>query len=279
MSPRTTTASRPFVAILAALLLVAALPATVLAAAPANDERATAIAIGGLPFVDAQDTTEATTAADDPDCFGTGHSVWYRYDATEPVDLTANTFGSDYDTTLSVYVEDGGSLVQVACNDDWDSLQSLVAWTAEPGIGYWLMVGSFADSPGGNLVLSVETGTAPPPPPEPEPIEISVDVTRSTLHRPTGHVTVEGLVICSAEAEGYLFAEVRQRAGRSYIRGYGDTWVTCGPEGTAFSLTTFFEDGVFAGGPALVAGGAEVFNGTGYGFTTFEEQTRLQMVR
>jgi hypothetical protein len=44
--------------------------------------------------------------------------------------IEANTFGSDYDTTLSVYTGSRGALTQIACNDDADLLQSLVRFNA-----------------------------------------------------------------------------------------------------------------------------------------------------
>lgn len=276
MSASRTTATRSAVGLLIGLMLVAAMPATVLAVA-GNDDRASAVLVDALPFSDAQDTSDATTAVDDPECAGQGPTVWYRYDADEALDLQANTFGSDYDTTLSVYVDDGlGGLIQLTCNDDWESLQSQVFWTSEPGNAYWLMVGSCCGSPGGNLVFNVDTGIPPPPP---EPIDISVDILGATVNRSSGHVTVSASVTCSEEAEGYLFAELRQRVGRTFIRAYGDTSIFCGPEATELSLTTWYEDGVFAGGSILVTGGAEAFNEHGHGFASFEESVRARLVR
>lgn len=271
--------SRSLVALFIGVMLVAALPTTVLAATGDNRTDATVVAV--LPYVDGQNTSDATTAVDDPECAGNGHTVWYRYDAAEALDLQANTFGSDYDTTLSVYVDDGaGGLIQLACNDDWNSLQSQVFWTSEPGVSYWLMVGAFADSPGGNLAFGMGVGTGPPPPPEPEPIAVSIDVLGVTLNRTTGHLTVDLSVTCSQEGEGYVFAEIRQRFGRSYLYAYGDAPILCGPEATLASLTTFHESGVFSGGSVLVRGGSEVVNEEGgYGFGEFEETVRARMVR
>jgi len=52
-----------------------------------------------------------------------------------------NTFGSDYDTTLSVHVGRSSALVQFACNDDTGSLQSRVRFDAVASVTYYLKVG------------------------------------------------------------------------------------------------------------------------------------------
>ena len=70
---------------------------------PANDEFAAAEVIVKSPFATFTSTLEATTAPDDPSCFGNDASVWYAYTPPVSTMITADTFGSDYDTTLSVY--------------------------------------------------------------------------------------------------------------------------------------------------------------------------------
>src|SRR5204862_148372 len=78
--------------------------------APANDDVANATIVGGIPYTDDENTEGATSEDIDGDCgsfgFGHGHSVWYAYTATEDGTLAADTFGSDYDTTLSVWTGD-----------------------------------------------------------------------------------------------------------------------------------------------------------------------------
>jgi hypothetical protein len=273
-APRT--ALRSLVAILAALMVLAALPGTTVLAAASNDERANAIIVAPLPFVDAQDTSDATTAADDPDCFGNGPTVWYRFDTTETVDVIANTFGSDYDTTLSVYVDEGGDLLQLACNDDWEALQSQVGWTAQPGVTYWIMVGAYGSGFGGNLLFSMDEGVLPPPP---EPVQVTLDILAATLHRSSNHVTVDVSVTCSEPGFGYIGVSVRQRAGRTYVDGYGFSFFECGTDATTTSVTTSYETGIFAGGSVDIVAFADVETGTGYGFGFAEATLRVQMSR
>jgi hypothetical protein len=117
-----------------ALLLLAVAPAA--AAAPGNDNIANATAITALPYSDAISTVEATTDdAGDPNCSGNGHTVWYILTLPADTHVGANTFGSSYDTTLSVYTGSPGALNQIACNDDAGfGLQSSVAFIAAAGV-------------------------------------------------------------------------------------------------------------------------------------------------
>jgi hypothetical protein len=147
------------------VLLLASLPAQA-ATPPPNDDIDQATPITALPFADELDTTDATRAADDPECIVEGHTVWYALtlSATTPVAIT--TAGSDYDTTLAAYTGTRGSLEEVACNDDVaEDLHSRIRFTAEAGVTYFVMVGAFDDSPGGQLVVTAEERVIPPPPP------------------------------------------------------------------------------------------------------------------
>jgi hypothetical protein len=87
--------ARTACALLAALAvaLLGAPPAV--AAPPANDDFDNAAAIVALPFEATQDTSEATRAADDPECIdGDGHTVWYSFAPSADVDVVLDTFGS-----------------------------------------------------------------------------------------------------------------------------------------------------------------------------------------
>ena len=146
--------------IAAAALMIPAAPAVL--AQPANDDIGSATAIAALPFTDSLDTSDATTAGDDPDCAGNGHTVWYTLTPGADMTIAADTFGSDYDTTLSAYTGTPGSLEQIACNDDSGSLQSRIVVGVTSGVTYFIMVGSFFDSPGGALELRVSELLPPP---------------------------------------------------------------------------------------------------------------------
>jgi hypothetical protein len=228
---------------LVASLATFAVPGTAMAQ-PANDDFDDAtIVTEPLPYTDSTSTVDATTAPDDPECAGNGHTVWYRFTPSTDMRLDANTFGSDYDTTLSVYTGSRGALTQIACNDDFDSLQSRVVFNATAGTTYFLMAGSFFESPGGNLVFTVQE--APPP------LEIAVTVNPTGTFNPqTSVATISGTITCSQPASfAALFGELRQRAGRVFITGFFDVFLEqCSGE-TAW-MATVEGNGLFRGGSA-----------------------------
>jgi hypothetical protein len=166
----------PLSLLLPLLLLLTVLPAQA-AAPPPNDDIDQATPITTLPFTDELDSTDATRAPDDPECIFEGHTVWYALTlgATTPVAIT--TAGSDYDTTLAAYTGTRGNLEEVACNDDVaEALHSRIRFTAEADTTYFIMVGAFDDSPGGQLVVTAEERVLPPPPPN-DTIDQAVPIT------------------------------------------------------------------------------------------------------
>ena len=120
--------------------VITARPPVALAAAPANDELATATLVSVLPFNQTISTVEATTGGDDPHCEGRGSSVWYRFTPSSNSQVIANTFGSDYNTTISVLRLESPStaLTLIACNDDWSGTQSRVQFSGIAGVTYYI---------------------------------------------------------------------------------------------------------------------------------------------
>lgn len=121
---------------------------------PPNDAFATADVAAALPFSATVSTVEATAAPDDPSCFGNDASVWYAFTPVVSTSITADTFGSDFDTTLSAYTGTQGALTQLACNDDAGAgLQSQIRFAVSAGTTYYFMV---AGAGGGNLVFGLD---------------------------------------------------------------------------------------------------------------------------
>jgi hypothetical protein len=83
-----------------------------------------------------------------------GHTAWWTFEGTGgPV--TIDTSGSDFDTALAIYADEGGQLVQVACVDDVaSSLQAVVTIDTVAGVTYYIQAGGF-DGSSGRLVLSL----------------------------------------------------------------------------------------------------------------------------
>lgn len=96
-------------------------------------------------YTDYENTTNATTAFDDPSftCSsfsGQGsHSVWYWINSPYRRILTANTLTSSYDTVLGIFTGSRGALTLVACNDDTAGvLQSEVQVPLQTGVNYYI---------------------------------------------------------------------------------------------------------------------------------------------
>lgn len=160
---------------------------------PDNDAIGSAEVITGLPFTAGLSTLEATTAPDDPQCAGgNAASVWYAYTPPVSTSLTADTFGSDFDTTLSSYTGAPGPLVQVACNDNAGGPQSQVTFRAGRGVTYYFMAAGLTG--GGNLAFQLDVGTPLP--------QIGVRTTRAFESFP------------SAGPSHFAWAQWPQRNGR-----------------------------------------------------------------
>ena len=124
-----------------------------------NDPCGSAALISGIPYATTQTTPAATTDTADPipSC-GAGSrakSVWYQFTASSPGMLTANTFGSNYDTVLSAYTGGCGAPVSVGCNDDAPGTsQSELSLAATVGTTYLFMISAY-HADGGTLVFNL----------------------------------------------------------------------------------------------------------------------------
>jgi hypothetical protein len=233
-----------------AAIVMTALAVPVSAAAPGNDDIASPTTVGPLPYSDGPyDTTEATTGATDPTfCFGEPDrsTVWYSFTPASSDRYAADTFGSDYDTTLYVGTPDGaGGIDVIDCNDDAQGLQSFLSWEATGGTTYLLMVGTccgggVVGQAGGGGTLIFHVDVAPPPP----TLAITIDGTGSFSRY--GVATIGGSISCTNADGVQIDADATQRVGRFLIRGFGSTFVDCSD--TRWSMDISGEDGKFLGG-------------------------------
>lgn len=251
-----------------AAVAVAVIVATVSVAGPAggqaNDDRANATVVTEpLPFSDSVDTTGATGEADDPGCISApgdpgNPTVWYSYTPSFDGFVQANTFGSDYDTALGAYVDDGvGGLTELACNDDYFGLQSRVDVAATAGQTILFMVGAFAGQPGGGqLVFGVDLGQ------EPLMASATVDTDASVSSR-DGTITVRGTAECSRAATVDLFVQVRQLRAGAVVQGFDGSSAAC--NGTVeWEADIDPELGRFTGGSAMVTVDGFVYDGANF---------------
>lgn len=228
-------------------LMLAAAPAA-FAVAPSNDNFEDAIPVPGLPFIDSQDTSQATTEPGDQECAGIGYTVWYSVTTGTDIELEASTFGSDYDTTVSVYTQGPGGLSQLACNDDAaGTLQSRVRFDATAFETYYIQVGTFYGTPGGNLNFLVQEAPPLSPPPV---LAISINP-QGSVNR-NGVATVRGTVTCSEPVFASIEVFLRQTVSRPIAEGFGWAGVECdGP--TLWEATVYPYTGSFSSGAAIAS--------------------------
>ncbi len=179
---------------------------------PANDNFDNATPITALPFTDTIDTRAAMPTAGDPDfCFNPNNSVWYSFTPSSDIQIVTDTYGSDYCTTLTLVTGSPGNFNRIQCG------YSCLTFDALAGETYFFMVGSCNPS-GGNLVFNVDV--APPP----FTIDLQVDPIGFVKN---GITTVSGTLNCSTPGYASIQIQVRQKAGRVFITGYGYAYPNC----------------------------------------------------
>lgn len=198
------------------------------ASPPLNDRLNRAIEISSLPFEMRQDTTEATTSG--PRMCSRSSSVFYSFTPDRDVMLHADTFGSKYDTVLTVFTGSHGAYELVTCDYDRITLDSALGFNAESGVTYFFMIGSCCsytdDEVGGRLtfVLTEEPATD---------LEVIAEPDYGTLH--PGHILrLTGTAECNQRSEVQIFGYVRQLRDEMFVaRGRIFTTAQCRPGETA----------------------------------------------
>jgi len=228
---------------------------------PPNDDFNHPTVLSVIPSTVTEDATTATVAPDDPFCVSRNQTVWFAFTPTQNIRLEANTFGSNYDTTLAVYTGTRGALTQIACNDDSNgTLQSRIRFNAIAGTTYYFEVSSFSPAPSANLVFNLLL--APPL------LSIAPSVTQfGSIDPPTGTATISGFVSCSKPAFVTLSGQLKQTHGGSPITGFFSTFVACNgttPWSAAIQTTdTLFHgraSALFTGGKADISATASAFD-------------------
>ena len=133
---------------------------------PPNDDFNNALPAAGTSYSNYENTTNATTAGDDPS-FACGqyfngqgaHSVWYSLTPDYNRMLTASTLTSSFDTVLGVWTGPRGGLTLQACNDDANTtLQSEVTTALHAGTTYHIEALSYNSGNYGALNFATSLG-------------------------------------------------------------------------------------------------------------------------
>lgn len=188
---------------------------------PSNDDFDHATVIPQIPFTIRQDASTATAADDPYYCLTRNQTVWFSFTPTQNIRLEANTFGSNYDTALSVYTGVRGALNQIGCNNDSNGTsQSRVRFDAIAGTTYYFMVSSLYPVSSANLVFNLVE--APPL------LSISVTVNQfGTVDPTTGTATVSGLIACTQPVYVVLEGALQQMFGDAQLNGDFGAWLPC----------------------------------------------------
>jgi hypothetical protein len=146
------------------MLLVSLVPGIAAAQPPGNDDVGSATAVTAIPFEDTVEVGEATIQEGEPTetCAPFANTVWYSLTLAETTEVFIDTAGSNYDTTVAVWVGSSFDDVElVACNDDtFFGLQAATSVTVEAGVTYLVQVGAFSEAPP-DAVLTISFGEPP----------------------------------------------------------------------------------------------------------------------
>jgi hypothetical protein len=142
-------------------------PASALAAPPPNDNRANARPLGSLPATVTGTTAEATHEARDPSaCRSYEESVWYRLETASEraVSIVLDAQG-DLDAIVAVYRQQRSQLPTVTCAATDRRGKAGLAFRAQKGATYFILVGQQTNSDPGSFRLDVFAPEAPARPP------------------------------------------------------------------------------------------------------------------
>ncbi len=236
----------------AGLITALTFGATASAAAPLNDDVGGAVPLG-LATTYSQDTTEATTSAEEAalnDFCGAPmleQGVWFTATPSESGVVGLDVTQSDYSAGMLVAQGSPGALEPLLCGP------GVVAGYVEAGQTYYILVfgDGLTEATSGNLVIST---FVPPPPPT---VDVTVD-DRASVDR-NGVARLTGTVTCTSDDINALLYEVsgelHQKVGRFTINGYfySELYVPCDGQTLTWSGDVSGDNGVFAGGKAATA--------------------------
>jgi len=262
----------PWLVPLVALALLLPGVGSALAQAPTNDDQADAASITSLPFTASESTAEAT--ADGPRFCGNDSSVFWKFRPDADVSVQVDTFGSDYDTELTVFTISNGTADRVKCNDDFFGLQSALKFTAHADTRYFIMAhtccGTGHDNRGGDLTITVDVAPTSAP-------TGTVTVDRPGGLTPGHHAIITGTLTC--DERGMLFARIKLRQihddillakGRTFLE------VACDATEQAWSAEVRSRTGVlFSEGKAIARIRWEVGNTAGRTASHVRARVRL----
>ena len=123
---------------------------------PENDNIADALLLVGTSGRIEATNLGSTSEEGEVDLGHWRSTIWWKWRADDNARMTFDTFGSDIDTILGVYVYEDGSLVEIVYNDDCDETdgyQSRVSFDSEGDVTYYIVVSGYGAAMG-DIVLN-----------------------------------------------------------------------------------------------------------------------------
>lgn len=183
-----------------------------------NNSTQTALSITNFPYVWTNSITNAKYHKLHPNSTGgrSGGEAFFKIvNPTLGVSFTANTFGSSFDTVISVWKGLPGSLVEVAANDNANgTFQSQVSWTATEKTTYYILVAGRVTGTGQSVEDSAAlrvTATQPPISFMPNPLDFGNIMLGSTsavriaamANNTLQNLTVAGITVDGPDASNF----------------------------------------------------------------------------
>jgi hypothetical protein len=201
---------------------------------PAFDDSTSAKVIPSVAFSESADSSYATSAPTDPDCFGRGATVWYVFVPDEDMRLEASVQEEYPDSgsrfTLSAYAGVPGSLANLDCSDDSLIVQGYrkphIEFDARAGVPVYFMVGTSSGTDGGIFHFGVQ-----------RPLEVTSRTEKLLNVSRAGIASVVGTVTCSRPVGMTLYVTLRQVfAGRLNAHGFGQAFASCSTTPSPWSI-------------------------------------------
>jgi len=207
---------------------------------PVNDDFDAATAMTALPFGEVIDTSEATTASDDPtpSCSiePLASTVWYSITLKTRDQIMFQVRGDDFGPTVVLYRGPRGALTEMACSAGGTTPGFV--FDPRPGTTYHLLVGG-ATGDAGQLRVDAKLAFV---------VRLTID--EGLVDPGSGVATISGKVTCNMPSfVSTDFGELKQKIGRNTVRGSLGLFVQC--DGTApWTSTVTGDSGPFLAGTA-----------------------------
>jgi hypothetical protein len=224
---------------------------------PANDDKANAAVISGLPFAADADLTLATLEAGEDKCgFGFDRTVWYRYAPPANGTLEIGLSRDQGQVLGALYAGNELAISTAGAPGCFSSFGLPTRFVVSGGTMYFLQVGDHSGEFGSE---PVHVAINPGPPPLQASVVVDPNV---TVSRAGGVAYVSFTVTCNNPADFWIYATLRERLTRTVVaNAFADGGGQCGPLPKVIQLGFTDDDAAFAPGSAQLTAHIDAWDG------------------